>query len=269
MLIPVPPMLAEQAAAPLANPAQPRDAATVILLRDGDAGLETYLLRRQQTMKFAPGMYVFPGGSVDAEDERIEWVGAPAAQWAERFGCAEPLARALVCAAVRETFEESGILLAGPDEHSVVADTSTDDWAVDRIALENRDFSFASFLERRQLVLRADLLGAWSHWITPAFEPRRYDTRFFVAVVPTGQRVGEIPGEADKGTWMEIGAIRAGVEDGTVAMFPPTVRTIEEIASCSVASQALATASGRSIFPIVPELVTIDGTPFLRTELGE
>ncbi len=269
MLIPVPPMLAEQAAKPLENPAAARNAATVILLRDGDDGLETYLLRRQQTMKFAPGMYVFPGGGVDADDERIEWVGEPAARWAERFGCSEAVARGLVCAAVRETFEESGILLAGPDAHSVVADTSTDDWAVDRVALENRAFSFASFLERRELVLRADLLGAWSHWITPAFEPRRYDTRFFVAVVPTGQRVGTIPGEADEGVWMGLSAIRAGVDDKSIAMFPPTIRTIEEIATCSEASLALATASRRSIFPIVPELVTIEGKHFLSTELDE
>lgn len=269
MLIPLPAMLADRAANPVGDPAQVRDAATVVLLRNGARGLETYLLRRQQSMKFAPGMYVFPGGGVDPDDQRIDWVGAPAAEWALRFGCAEPVARRLVCAAARETFEESGILLAGPDAHSVVADTSGDDWVADRIALENREFSFAAFLERRKLVLRADLLAAWAHWITPKFEPRRFDTRFFVAVVPGGQRVGEIPGEADEGVWMSLRAILDGVKDSSIAMLPPTFKTIEDLVALTDAGEALTVAPQRRILPIEPELVLVDGKPFLRAELGE
>ena len=268
MLIPLPATLADRVTNPVADPSPVRDAATVVLLRNGAEGLETYLLRRQQSMKFAPGMYVFPGGGVDPDDQSIDWVGAPAAQWAQRFGCAESVARSLVCAAVRETFEESGILLAGPDEHSVVADTSGDDWVADRMSLENREFSFAAFLERRKLVLRADLLAAWAHWITPKFEPRRFDTRFFVAVVPAGQRVGHIPGEADEGVWMGVRAILDGVQDGSIAMMPPTVKTVEDIGALTDAGEALTVAPRRRILPIEPELVLIDGKPFLRAELG-
>ena len=83
-------------------------------------------------------------------------------------------ARALVCAAVRETFEESGVLLAGDSADTVVADTTGDDWEADRAALEARELSFTDFLDRRGLVLRTDLLAVWARWITPVFEPRRY-----------------------------------------------------------------------------------------------
>ena len=139
-------------------------------------------------------MYVFPGGKAQDSDRDVDaWVGPSAEEWGKRFGCDADTARGLVVAAVRETFEESGILLAGPDADTVVADTSAPDMQAARVALENGEYGFAEFLAERGLVLRADLLGAWSHWITPAFEPRRYDTRFFVAALPEGQVVGELP----------------------------------------------------------------------------
>ena len=149
-----------------AAPAEPRDAATVLLLRSGPGGPETYLLRRQASMAFAGGMYVFPGGGVDPrdfDDELVDsglWAGPAPAEWAERLGCDEPKARALVCAAARETFEESGVLLAGHASDQVVADTTGDDWEADRVALESRELSLTTFLENRSLVLRTDLLGA-------------------------------------------------------------------------------------------------------------
>ena len=101
-----------------------------------------------------------------------------------------------MCAAVRETFEESGVLLAGPSPTSVVADTTGDDWEADRVALEGRSLSFTDFLERRGLVLRTDLLGAWAAWLTPVFEPRRYRTWFFVAALPAGQRTRDVSTES-------------------------------------------------------------------------
>ena len=89
-----------------------------------------------------------------------------------------------MCAAVRETFEESGVLLAGEAADTVVADTTGEDWETDRAALEARELSFTDFLDRRGLVLRTDLLGVWAGWLTPVFEPRRYRTWFFVATCP-------------------------------------------------------------------------------------
>ena len=106
-----------------------------------------------------------------------------------------------MCAAVRETFEESGVLLAGESADSVVADTTGEDWERDRAALEGRELAFTDFLEQRGLVLRTDLLGVWRAWLTPVFEPRRYRTWFFVADLPEGQRTRDVSTESDQVTW--------------------------------------------------------------------
>ena len=270
MLVPVPQSLVEHALKQRGEVAAPRDASTVVVVRDGADGLEAYLLRRHQSMKFAPGMYVFPGGGVDEADANtdVPWAGAPPAEWAARFGCTEAVARGLVCAAVRETFEESGVLLAGPDEHSVVADTSGPEWQAARLALEAHEFSFGEFLLNQGLVLRTDLLGAWAHWITPSFEPRRFDTRFFVAVLPEGQTVGHLAREADRADWAPLSAVLASVDAGETAMLPPTHITCQELAGLS-AQDVLEASLQRRIFPIAPELVEVDGQHFLKTPLGE
>lgn len=269
MRIPVPRSLAERAAAAGDEVVPPRDAATIALLRRGDSGTETYLLRRQSTMAFAPGQYVFPGGGVQASDaDDIGWVGPGPEDWGTRFGCDAATAKSLVVAAVRETFEESGILLAGPDDHTVVADTG-EEWArTARLELEAGEKSLAALLASRGLVLRADLLGAWAHWITPAFEPRRYDTRFLVAAVPVGQRVGSLPGEADRAAWTPLRDVLAAVEAGDAAMLPPTLVTCRELADVDV-SDVLDAAARRRIVPIEPQLVEVDGELFLDNPIDE
>ncbi len=269
MRIPLRPSLAEQAKAASGEPTPPRDAATIALLRPGADGPDTYLLRRQTTMAFAPGQYVFPGGGVQASDgDDIAWAGPPADVWGERFGCDATTAKALVVAAVRETFEESGILLAGPDADTVVADTA-DDWArTARLDLEAGRTSLAELFAARGLVLRADLIGAWAHWITPAFEPRRYDTRFLVAAVPEGQRVGSLPGEADRALWAPLREVLASVDAGEAAMLPPTWVTCRELAEVELAD-VLDVAARRRIVPIEPQLVEIDGELFLENPIEE
>src|SRR3712207_3425064 len=181
-----------------------RPAATVLLLRDGEAGLEVHLLRRTKGMPFAGGMTAYPGGGVDARDgdTEIGWTGPPPAQWATAFGCDERTARELVCAAVRETFEEAGVLLAGPDAGSVVPDVSGEEWEEQRQALLSRELSLAGLLADRRLVLRSDLLRPFAHWITPPVEPRRYDTKFFAAALPVGQEARHVSGEADEASWL-------------------------------------------------------------------
>jgi 8-oxo-dGTP pyrophosphatase MutT (NUDIX family) len=210
-----------------------RHAATVVLLRDGRTGLQVYLLRRTASMVFAAGMHVFPGGSVDARDSDHSpaWAGPSSARWGASLGCTEPLARALVCAAVRETFEESGVLLAGPSAEDLVADTTDDAWERDRRDLLDRSHSLAQLLERRGLVLRSDLLRSWAHWITPEFEPRRFDTRFFVAGVPSGQRARDISGEADDAVWLPVDEAMGRFASGVLAMLPPTIITLRELAA--------------------------------------
>jgi len=261
----VPPLLVERARAHLAAPgdvAVPRDSATVVLLRDGTGGTlgpDVYLLRRAGTMAFAAGMHVFPGGSVDPRDGELEtaWSGPPPSVWAQRLGCDETLARALVCAAVRETFEESGVLLAGPSPDDVVADTTAEDWERDRLALLDRSRSMAQLLAARELVLRSDLLAACAHWITPEFEPRRFDTRFFLAGLPEGQRARDVSGEADHAAWLPVREAVAEHEAGRLAMLPPTIEALRELAAHPNVAAAL--AAPRMVRPVLPRLVEEDG----------
>lgn len=261
--LPLPDSLVAQARAYAdgsATPAEPRDAATVVLLRPGaGSGSEVYLLRRQTSMAFAGGMCVFPGGGVDRRDfdHAVAWAGPSPAEWASRLGTDEPMARALVCAAVRETFEESGVLLAGPadDPDAVVADTTGDDWEADRVALESRDLSLTDFLDRRGLVLRTDLLGAWSGWLTPVFEPRRYRTWFFVAALPEGQVTRDVSSESSAVAWTRVEDAVAQAEAGDILMMPPTWLTCLDVAQYAGPAEALVEAGDRTVDMFTPEVV--------------
>ena len=161
-------------------------------------------MRRHSAMEFVAGVMVFPGGGVDDRDRNadIAWFGPEPAWWAERFGVEPDLAEALVCAAARETFEESGVLFAGPadDPDGIVGDASV--YGDARAALANNSLSFAEFLRREKLVLRADLLRPWANWVTPKEErTRRYDTFFFVGALPEGQRADGDNTETDQAFW--------------------------------------------------------------------
>jgi 8-oxo-dGTP pyrophosphatase MutT (NUDIX family) len=260
-VVDLPPSLLERARAYARGAVEasvPRDAATVVLLRDGRSGLDAYLLRRVTSMAVAAGMHVFPGGSVDPRDaERaVAWAGPDPAEWAGWLGCDERLGRALVCAAVRETFEESGVLLAGASADQVVADTTGEEWEADRLALIDRSLSFAELLARRSLVLRSDLLRPWAHWITPEFEPRRFDTRFFVAALPAGQRPRDVGGEADRVAWVPVAQAVERYQAGAMPMLPPTAATLRELADYPDLPAVL--AARPPIAPITPRPV-LDG----------
>jgi 8-oxo-dGTP pyrophosphatase MutT (NUDIX family) len=256
-LVQLPPSFAEQAAAfadGSREPAEPRDAATVVLLRRGTDGLELYLLRRHVSMEFAGGMCVFPGGGVDPRDfdQTVAWAGPSPAAWAERLGVDEAKARALVCAAVRETFEESGVLLAGESADSVVADTTGEDWEADRVALEARELPMTEFLARRGLVLRTDLLGAWSGWLTPVFEPRRYRTWFFVAELPEGQRTRDVSTESDHVVWLPVERAVEQAEAQEILMLPPTYITSLDVGQYADPQAVIDAAADRRVEMFCP-----------------
>ena len=244
--------------------ARPRDAATVVILRDHpERGLQVFMLRRAASMSFAAGAYVFPGGSVDPRDgdRTIGWAGPDPAAWGVAFGAGETLAGELVCAAVRETFEESGVLLAGQTSDSVIDDTRGADWEADRQALIDRTHSFAGLLDRRGLVLRSDLLRPWAHWITPAVERKRYDTRFFMAAIPPGQRARDVSTEADRVAWLNPADAVAQMRAGELVLLPPTLVTLLELTAYDSVAAVLATE--RDISPRLPEAEIIDGGVFL------
>ncbi|MCF6378042.1 NUDIX hydrolase [Nocardioides KLBMP 9356] len=274
--LPLPEALVAQArsyAEGSATPAEPRDAATVVLMRPGSRGPEVYLLRRQTSMAFAGGMCVFPGGGVDPRDyaeeggadelvERGLWAGPSPTEWAARLGVDEPKARALVCAAVRETFEESGVLLAGADADEVVADTTGDDWEADRVALESRELSMTAFLEKRALVLRTDLLGPWSGWLTPVFEPRRYRTWFFVARLPEGQVTRDVSTESSAVQWTAALDAVEQVEQDRLTMMPPTWLTCLDVGQHADVDAVLRESRDRTVEMFTPEVVP-DGDGFI------
>ncbi len=244
-----------------AVPTEPRHAATIVLTRDGveaaPGALEVYLLRRHDGMAFAGGMAVFPGGGVDQRDfdAHVAWAGPSPSAWAEQMGCDESLARALVCAAVRETFEESGVLFAGRSEDDLVADTSAADWEADRVALEARELAFSDFLARRGLVLRSDLLRLWSTWITPVFEPRRFNTRFFVAALPPGQQTRDVSSESETVEWMPVREAITQVDEQRLLMLPPQYCTCLELYGRTTAAEALVEADRHRVEPFLPEVV--------------
>jgi 8-oxo-dGTP pyrophosphatase MutT (NUDIX family) len=266
--IPLPPVALPHKLAELAKeyddgtrtPADPRDAATVVLMRRSDEGPVVYLLRRQVSMEFAGGMFVFPGGSVDRRDfdSSVAWAGPTPAEWAVRLGTDEDMARALVCAAVRETFEESGVLLAGTSPENVVADTTGEDWEADRAALESHELAMTDFLTRRGLVLRTDLLGTWAGWLTPVFEPRRYRTWFFVAALPEGQRTRDVSSESSEVVWLPAQVAADRADEGEVLMMPPTYLTCLEIGTFETPEAVLEAATGRSVEMFTPSVEPLD-----------
>jgi 8-oxo-dGTP pyrophosphatase MutT (NUDIX family) len=236
-----------------AEPVTPRPAATVALLRPP---LEVFLLRRTRTMAFAAGMHVFPGGAVDPRDAAADlpFAGPTPAEWGARLGLPEAVARAVVCAAAREVFEEAGVLLAAPvgaDPSASAAppvvggpaigglDVSTPAWEAHRDAVERRELGFAELLVREGLELRTDLLRPWARWITPEFEPRRYDTWFFVAALPTGQTSRHATGEADEARWVPV------ADTTSLLMLPPTRTTLDELAALASLPAVLAAGEHR------------------------
>jgi len=243
------------------EPAVARRAATVMLLKDTANGTVVHMLRRRASMAFAGGAYAYPGGGVDPRDDehQVQWAGPTRAWWAARLGVDERAAQAIVCAAVRETYEEAGVLLAGPTPESVVGDTTGAEWEADRAALVARDLSFAEFLERRGLVLRSDLLGAWTRWITPEFEPRRYDTWFFVAALPEGQRTRNASTEADRTVWIRPQDAADGYDKGELLMMPPTLATLRQLTAYGTAADALAAAPGLDLTPVLARARLTDG----------
>lgn len=201
-----------------------RDAATVLLLRDGEDGLEVFLIRRAPGMAFASGMHAFPGGSVEPTDGG--WAGALPDGWAALLAEGDTdLARKLVGAAVRETLEECGVWLAEGDRPTVPARGEP-------------------ALDLAGIALRTELLRPWSHWLTPAFEPRRFDTRFLVAALPADADPRHVGGEADDGRW-----VRPADVEG-LPMLPPTFITLAELAPFATVAQVM--AAPRTISRIMP-----------------
>jgi 8-oxo-dGTP pyrophosphatase MutT (NUDIX family) len=226
----------------------PRAAATVMLLRNGRDGLEAYLQRRPARMGFAGGLWVFPGGRVDEADADpavdASWAGPSPAEWAGRLGMGVAAARGHVVAACRETLEEAGLLLATPAPG--VAEV-----AAARAELLAGSAGLAGLLARLGVRLDTGRLRYWAWWVTPEAEPRRYDTRFFVAGLPDGAAVTAHLAEAERERWL---APAEAAADQDLPMLPPTRYTLRDLAGLGSVAEVLAAAAGRRVERILPVL---------------
>lgn len=213
-----------------------RDASTVVLLRDGSAGVETWLLTRVSGMVFAGGMTVFPGGRVDEGDADLPFAGG-APEAAALLADDEATVRALLGAAVRETFEETGVLLTVPAGSA--ADAVAD--------VEAGRLSFGDLLRSRDLAVDAAALRPWSRWVTPPGQTRRYDTRFFVAALPAGATAADVTTESSRAEWVPVGAAVEQAQRGERAVLPPTAVTLAALAEYESVAAVLAAASMQSL----------------------
>jgi 8-oxo-dGTP pyrophosphatase MutT (NUDIX family) len=182
-------------------PRKPRDASAVLLVRDSPAGVQTWL--GQRSVRSPLGSVSSAGGSVTGSDEAAPmWFGPTPTEWAKRLGMSDFVeAKRRVVAAIRELFEATGVLLAGPDALSLVEDGAVDEMMNARRLLAAGDLSLAQFLDRRGWGVRSDLLKPVGRWLSADFELFRFDTWYFAAAVPTGQQATPLENEAGVSTW--------------------------------------------------------------------
>ena len=246
-----------------------RDAATVMLVRDGSDGIEVFMLRRNLRSDFVGGAFVFPGGGVDANDghEDLEqWCTGRTEEAASAILGLERGGLSFWVAAVRESFEEAGLLLAvTPDGRAVRFDdpVTVDRFAGHRTAVDRGERTLLDVCRAEDIRLSVDGMHYFSRWITPLGAPRRYDTRFFIAHPPEGQIPAHDDREVIANLWIRpVDALERHAA-GEFELIFPTVRSLESLATFVSADDAVRHASVVSrIEPILPTLV--DGPHGLR-----
>jgi 8-oxo-dGTP pyrophosphatase MutT (NUDIX family) len=247
------------------NPATPRPAATVVVLREGAAPLEVLLLRRVRSAGFVPGAYVFPGGRVDRSDRDPQVLGRLSGRdegsWSRRLGLRAgdgdgPSGAAFVVAALRETFEETGLLIAR-DEEGSFAPSAGQKPGVARLRsdLMAGKADFAGVLDELGLRLDDGSVEYVAHWITPQAEPRRYDTRFFAVRLPGHVPVAPWEKEITDHRWLSPSAALELHGAGNLPMVFPTIRTLEGLRPFGSPDEVLEHYRGREIRTILPRLV--------------
>jgi 8-oxo-dGTP pyrophosphatase MutT (NUDIX family) len=236
---------------------EPRDAATVVLLRDGHPGIEAWLLTRIRQLVFAGGMAVFPGGRVDAADADLPFADAAVADAAARMAGSDAQGRAILGAAIRELFEETGVLLSTPFA----------DLRARRAEVEAGTLDFGTLLRSHGLAADPAPLRPWSRWVTPAGEVRRYDARFFVCALPEGAEPADVTTESASAAWFGVTAAIEQAQRGELGLLPPTLVTLSSIAGFATVDDVLAAADERSLEPVQP-VIRLDGAD-LQVELPD
>ncbi|HMS88158.1 MAG TPA: NUDIX domain-containing protein [Acidimicrobiales bacterium] len=251
---------------PTADQVPLRDAATVLVLRDGREGLEVFMLQRNLNSDFVGGAYVFPGGAVDPVDRASDLedvcLGRGDLDASTRLGI-ERGGLAFWVAAIRESFEEAGILLAVDPEGRFVdldAEAGLDRWAVHRREVDQGRRRLVEVCTEEALRLAVGEMHYFGHWITPVGAPRRYDTRFFLAAAPANQTPLHDDREVIANEWVRpIDALHRCLA-GDITMMPPTISSLKAMTRFDTAADALAAATQITSVPaILPRVVAVDG----------
>lgn len=249
---------------PPANPVPARQSSTVILARDGIKGVEVFMLERHLDSGVFGGAYVFPGGTVDERDcdpalaDVIDGVPSNAA---ELFDA--PLERAigfLVCA-IRETFEEAGVLFARDAEGRFVSPATEQRFVAARRALAADELTPLELARREGIRYAADALGYHARWITPENAYRRYDVRFFVATMPEHQAPAHDDVETTASVWVRPADALARARAGELAIIFPTRKIIETIIGFGSAEELLRARRTEPPPPILPRIVMREDGP--------
>ncbi|HWV97763.1 MAG TPA: NUDIX hydrolase [Xanthobacteraceae bacterium] len=238
------------------QPAAARPASTILLLRDGKSAIEVFMMVRHYQIEFASGALVFPGGSVDPGDRDI--VDDPVL-CGQRDGF-DAMARQFRVAAIRETFEESGILLARPrgSQELIAASRAAAIADAHRGALCEGKISFREILSVNELTPAIDLLAHYAHWITPEGQPKRFDTHFFLAKAPPEQ-VGAHDGrESTDSIWVSPQDAVQGGETGRFKLPFPTTRNLIRLGKQPTVAAAIEDARRSRVVTVMP-VVTRDG----------
>ena len=247
-------------------PALPRPSATLTLLREGRTGLEVLLLKRSPRSGFIPGAWVFPGGTVDLADgdprflPRLYGITPEGAEGRLKTYASEPPALAYWVAAIRETFEETGVLIrrradgTEPEPHH-----QTKAEALARSRLLVGELSFMEVLETLDLRLDAGALEYNGHWLTPECEPRRYETRFFATEVRRDTLVTPHDKEMVEARWLTPTEALTGNAEGTLPLVFPTLFTLEELEPFRTPRKALDYLRGKPVPRRLPTLRRTEG----------
>lgn len=252
---------------------KPLPAATVTLVRDAPRGLEVLMLQRSHSLKFMPGVYVFPGGALDAADSSPEMQAMCAGLEDEAASRALGVERGGIAywvAAIREAFEEAGILLAYDASGNMVSlhGDAAERYRAHRSSLDERRGDFGAIVREEGLRLAVDRLTYFGHWITPVRAPRRYDTRFFLAVAPERQEARHDNYETIAQVWVRPQEALDLCARETLNMRFPTIKTLEQFTQCATAAELVAVLSStRVVRPLLPRM-TRDGRTLLPNDPG-
>jgi 8-oxo-dGTP pyrophosphatase MutT (NUDIX family) len=238
------------------KPADPLPSATILLLRDGASGLEVFMVKRHHQIDFASGALVFPGGKLDPHDSD------PALRkHADGGENLDDLKLGLAACAIREGFEESGILLARKPGSSgyidAAASSALSPW---RPKLNNSEVGLVEFLTRENLRLACDALVPFAHWVTPVFMPKRFDTHFYLAPTPEGQLGRHDGSESVDSVWVNP---NEAIADKRWTIIFPTKMNLVKLGKAKSVAEAIANAKADRIVTVEPTVTSRDGKQLL------